>query len=210
MLLRKSEKLREVCYDIRGPILREARRLEEEGYHIAKLNIGDPAQWGFAAPDEIIHDVILNLPHGQGYSESQGLFSARKAVMQRYQALGVPRIEIDDIFLGNGVSELIQIAVQGLLNDGDEVLVPAPDYPLWTAAVNLAGGTAVHYLCDEGADWMPDLMLDALRIPHPMQAQTKIKPPSLYANTSAVTARTINVIGRNQRRTICVVIYLIA
>ena len=157
MQIMKSDKLKDVCYDIRGPVLAASRRLEEEGFRVAKLNIGDPAPWGFEAPEEIVHDVIVNLTHGQGYSESQGLFSARKAVMQHYQASGVPRVQIDDIFLGNGVSELITMALQGLLNNGDEVLVPAPDYPLWTAAVNLAGGRVVHYLCDEESDWAPDI-----------------------------------------------------
>ena len=140
MQLMKSDKLKNVRYDIRGPVLAAARRLEEEGFRVAKLNIGDPAPWGFEAPEEIVRDVIANLSQGQGYSESQGLAAARKAVMQHYQALGVPRVQIDDIFLGNGVSELITMALQGLLNDGDEVLLPAPNYPLWTAAVNLAGG----------------------------------------------------------------------
>lgn len=153
----KSTKLDNVCYDIRGPVLDQAHRLEEEGHRILKLNIGNPAPFGFEAPDEIIQDVILNLVEAQGYSHSKGIFSARKAVMQRCQIQGIANVEIDDIILGNGVSELIVMAMQALLNDGDEVLIPSPDYPLWTAAVTLAGGKAVHYRCDESADWQPDL-----------------------------------------------------
>ncbi len=153
----KSHKLDSVCYEIRGPILREARRLEEEGHRILKLNIGNPAPFGFEAPDELIQDVIRNLPQAQGYCESKGLFAARKAVMQYTQQIGVKGVEIEDIFIGNGVSELIGLATQGLLNNGDEVLIPAPDYPLWTAAVTLAGGRPVHYRCDEQADWAPDI-----------------------------------------------------
>ena len=153
----KSTKLEGVCYDIRGPVLEHANRLEEEGHRILKLNIGNPAPFGFAAPDEIIQDVIYNLPNAEGYTESRGLFAARKAIMQESQRLDIPNIDIDDIFLGNGASELIVMAMQALLNNGDEVLVPAPDYPLWTAAVNLAGGKAVHYLCDEQSDWFPDV-----------------------------------------------------
>lgn len=153
----KSVKLTNVCYDIRGPVLAEAHRLEEEGHRIMKLNIGNPAPFGFDAPDEIIQDVIRLLPTSQGYSESKGLFSARKAVFQHYQQKGLMDIDIDDIYLGNGVSELITMAMQALLNNGDEVLIPAPDYPLWTAAVSLSGGKPVHYLCDEQADWFPDI-----------------------------------------------------
>lgn len=153
----QSRKLDDVCYEIRGPALKEARRLEEEGFRIVKLNIGNPAPFGFDAPDELIHDVIKNLREAQGYSDSQGLFSARKAVMQYYQTKGLLNINIDDIFMGNGVSELIVMAMQGLLNPGDEMLVPAPDYPLWTAAVTLAGGKAVHYKCDESNEWNPDI-----------------------------------------------------
>lgn len=153
----QSEKLRHVCYEIRGPALQEAKRLEEEGHRIAKLNIGNPGAFGFEAPDEILHDVILNLPESQAYSDSKGLFSARKAVMHETQRLGIPHVEIDDIYLGNGVSELIVMAMQALLNNGDEILIPAPDYPLWTASVTLSGGKAVHYRCDESAGWFPDL-----------------------------------------------------
>lgn len=153
----KSDKLHGVCYEIRGPVLEHAHRLEEEGHRILKLNIGNPAPFGFDAPDEIILDVIYNLRNAQGYTESKGLFAARKAIMQECQTLGIPNVEIDDIYLGNGVSELIVMAMQALLNNGDEILVPAPDYPLWTAAVKLAGGNPVHYLCDEQADWFPDI-----------------------------------------------------
>jgi alanine-synthesizing transaminase len=153
----KSAKLDNVCYDIRGPVLREAKRLEDEGFQILKLNIGNPGAFGFNAPDEILHDMIINLHNAQGYCDSHGLFSARKAIMQDFQSKGVMDVEIDDIWIGNGVSELIMIAMQGLLDAGDEVLIPMPDYPLWTAAVTLSGGKAVHYLCDESAGWNPDL-----------------------------------------------------
>jgi alanine-synthesizing transaminase len=153
----KSVKLDNVCYDIRGPVLNEARRLEEEGFRVIKLNIGNPAPFGFTAPDEIIHDIIINMRNAQGYCDSQGLFSARKAIMQDFQSKGVMDVEIGDIYIGNGVSELIMIAMQGLLNPGDEILVPMPDYPLWTAAVTLSGGRAVHYRCDEQSLWNPDL-----------------------------------------------------
>lgn len=155
--IEKSKKLEGVCYDIRGPIMEHANRLEEEGHRILKLNIGNPAPFGFDAPDEIIADVIHNLRAAQGYTASKGLFPARKAIMQECQRLNIPDIDIEDIFLGNGVSELIVMACQALLNDGQEVLVPSPDYPLWTAAVNLAGGKAVHYICDEQSDWFPDI-----------------------------------------------------
>ncbi|MDX9873625.1 MAG: pyridoxal phosphate-dependent aminotransferase [Spongiibacteraceae bacterium] len=153
----KSDKLNNVCYDIRGPVMREAVRMEEEGHRILKLNIGNPAPFGFDAPDEIIQDVIRMLPSAQGYCDSKGLYSARKAIMQETQSRGIQGVDINDIYLGNGVSELITVATQGLLNNGDEVLIPAPDYPLWTASVRLAGGRAVHYRCDEQADWTPDL-----------------------------------------------------
>ncbi len=157
MAFEKSNKLANVCYDIRGPVLEHARRLEEEGQRILKLNIGNPATFGFEAPDEILQDMMRNLSTSQGYSDSKGLFSARKAVMQYYQQNLVENISVEDIYLGNGVSELIAIALQALVNNGDEVLIPAPDYPLWTAATTLAGGRAVHYLCDEQANWFPDI-----------------------------------------------------
>lgn len=153
----KSNKLDSVCYDIRGPVHKEARRLEDEGHRILKLNIGNPAPFGFEAPEEIVRDVILNLPSAQGYCESKGLFSARKAIVQHYQSQGIFGVDIEDIYIGNGVSELIVMAMQGLLNSGDEILVPSPDYPLWTAAVHLSGGKAQHYRCDEESDWFPDI-----------------------------------------------------
>ncbi|WP_417597400.1 pyridoxal phosphate-dependent aminotransferase [Oceanospirillum sp.] len=155
--IKKSTKLNNVCYDIRGPVLEEAKRMEEEGHRILKLNIGNPAPFGFEAPEEILQDVLYNLPNAQGYCESKGLYSARKAVMQECQRKKIDNVSIEDIYLGNGVSELIVMATQGLLNDDDELLIPAPDYPLWTAATRLAGGKAVHYICDEQADWYPDI-----------------------------------------------------
>jgi alanine-synthesizing transaminase len=154
---KKSRKLDNVCYDIRGPVLEQAKRMEEEGFQILKLNIGNPAPFGFTAPDEILHDVIVNLPNAQGYCDSKGLFPARKAIMQYCQQKKIAGVTTEDIYIGNGVSELIMISMQGLLDSGDEILIPAPDYPLWTAAVNLAGGRAVHYICDEGQNWIPDL-----------------------------------------------------
>ena len=153
----KSSKLSNVCYDIRGPVLKEAKRLEEEGFKIIKLNIGSPAAFGLNTPDEIVRDMIVNLTNAQAYGDSKGLFAARKAVMHDFQTKGVMDVGINDIFIGNGVSELIMISMQSLLDAGDEVLVPMPDYPLWTAAVTLAGGKAVHYLCDESDGWNPDL-----------------------------------------------------
>lgn len=155
--IKQSDKLRHVCYEIRGPALQQAKRLEEEGFKILKLNIGNPGAFGFDAPEEILRDVILKLPESQAYSDSKGLFNARKAVMHETQRVNIKGVGINDIYLGNGVSELIVMAMQALLNNGDEVLVPAPDYPLWTAAVALSGGTAVHYRCDEAADWYPDI-----------------------------------------------------
>ena len=153
----KSDKLEHVCYDIRGPVHKEALRLEEEGHKILKLNIGNPAPFGFEAPDEILVDVLRNLPSAQGYCDSKGLYSAHKAIVQYYQSKDIRSVTVNDVYIGNGVSELITMAMQALLNDGDEVLIPMPDYPLWTAAATLAGGKAVHYLCDEQADWFPDI-----------------------------------------------------
>ncbi len=152
-----SSKLDNVCYDIRGPVLKHAKRMEEEGHKILKLNIGNPAPFGFDAPDEILVDVIRNLPTSQGYADSKGIYSARKAVVQHYQKRGIRTLDVEDVYIGNGVSELIIMALQALLNNGDELLLPAPDYPLWTAGVSLSGGTPVHYLCDEESDWYPDL-----------------------------------------------------
>ncbi|MFO7857363.1 MAG: pyridoxal phosphate-dependent aminotransferase [Ectothiorhodospiraceae bacterium] len=155
--IRQSDKLADVCYDIRGPVLQEAQRLEDEGHRILKLNIGNPAAFGLEAPDEIRHDVIRNLPEAQGYCDAKGIFSARKAVMQHFQERGIGDVDLDDVYLGNGVSELIVMAVQALLNNGDELLIPAPDYPLWTAAARLSGGTPVHYRCDPEQAWEPDV-----------------------------------------------------
>ncbi|HBV75312.1 MULTISPECIES: pyridoxal phosphate-dependent aminotransferase [Vibrio] len=152
-----SSKLDNVCYDIRGPILKHAKRMEEEGQKILKLNIGNPAPFGFDAPDEILVDVIRNLPTSQGYCDSKGIYSARKAVVQHYQKLGLRELEVEDVYIGNGASELIVMSMQALLNNSDEILIPAPDYPLWTAAASLAGGKPVHYICDESSDWYPDL-----------------------------------------------------
>ncbi len=156
-LLKKSSKLDNVYYDIRGPVMEHARLMEEEGHRIMKLNLGNLAPFGFEVPEEIQQDVIHNLPQASGYSESKGLFAARKAIMHYCQGKNIDGVELEDITVGNGVSELIVMAMQGLLNNGDEVLVPAPDYPLWTAAVSLGGGTPRHYVCDEGAGWLPDL-----------------------------------------------------
>jgi len=154
---KQSSKLQNVLYDIRGPVLEEAQRMEAAGHRILKLNIGNPAPFGFEAPDSILVDMIRNLPQAQGYSDSRGILSARTAVSQYYQTRGIQTISVDDIYLGNGVSELISLSLNALLDDGDEVLVPAPDYPLWTASTSLAGGRAVHYLCVEEEGWMPDL-----------------------------------------------------
>ncbi len=153
----KSSKLNNVCYDIRGPVLARAKQMEEDGHRIIKLNIGNPAPFGFEAPEEIVQDVLHNLDQASGYTDSKGLFAARKAIMHYTQQKRISGVTIDDIIIGNGVSELIVMAMQGLLNNGDQILVPAPDYPLWTAAVNLAGGTARHYLCREEDGWIPDL-----------------------------------------------------
>jgi alanine-synthesizing transaminase len=155
--IQKSNKLSNVCYDIRGPIMDRARQMEEEGHKIIKLNIGNLAVFGFDAPEEIQQDMIRNLPTSAGYSDSKGIFGARKAVMHETQKQGIKGVTLDDIYLGNGASELIVMATNGLLNNGDELLLPAPDYPLWTAAVSLSGGTPVHYVCDEANGWMPDI-----------------------------------------------------
>jgi len=153
----KSSKLASVCYDIRGPVLEKARQMEEEGQHIIKLNIGNLAVFGLEPPDEIVQDMIRNLPHSAGYTDSKGLFAPRKAVVHYTQQKHIAGVSVDDVFLGNGASELITMSMNALLNNGDEVLIPAPDYPLWTASVALSGGTPVHYLCDEQSDWLPDL-----------------------------------------------------
>lgn len=172
----KSKKLDNVLYDIRGPVLDEAQRMEAEGHQILKLNIGNPAPYDLFAPDEVIYDVMHNLKYAQGYCDSKGIFPARKAIMQHCQEIGIPGVGIDDIYIGNGVSELIVMSMQGLLDRGDEVLVPAPDYPLWTAAVNLSGGTAVHYLCDEESGWVPDVADMAKKITDKTKGIVVINP----------------------------------
>ena len=172
----QSSKLKSVCYEIRGPVLAEAKRLEDESHRILKLNIGNPAPFGFEAPEDILVDVIQELPTAQGYSDSKGILSARRAISQHYEVRHFPRVDVEDIYLGNGVSELIVMAMQGLLDDGDEVLIPAPDYPLWTAAASLAGGTPVHYVCDEQAGWAPDLDDMASKITDRTKAIVVINP----------------------------------
>ena len=153
----KANKLENVLYDVRGPVVDEAARMEEMGKKILKLNIGNPAPFGFHAPEEVIQDMRNNLVSSEGYSDSRGIFAARKAVMQYAQIKNIPNVTMKDVYTGNGASELIQLSLNALLNSGDEVLIPSPDYPLWTACTNLAGGTAVHYICDESSDWYPDL-----------------------------------------------------
>jgi alanine-synthesizing transaminase len=186
----KSTKLANVCYDVRGPILHRAKQLEEEGHRVIKLNIGNPAPFGFEAPEEIVQDVIQNIRDASGYSDSKGLFSARKAIMHYTQQKGIKGVTLEDIYLGNGVSELIVMTMQGLLNNGDEVLVPTPDYPLWTAAVSLSGGTARHYICDEQSDWLPDVAdirskitpsTRAIVIINPNNPTGALYPPSVLA-----------------------------
>ncbi|WP_339801577.1 pyridoxal phosphate-dependent aminotransferase [uncultured Marinobacter sp.] len=187
---RKSAKLDNVCYEIRGPVMREARRLEEEGHRVLKLNIGNPAAFELDVPEEIQQDIIYNMHQAQGYVESKGLFSARKAVMHYCQQRGIDKVDIDDIYLGNGVSELIVMSMQAMLNTGDEVLVPAPDYPLWTAAVTLSSGKPVHYRCDEQQDWFPDLddmrrkitsRTKAIVLINPNNPTGAVYPPELLA-----------------------------
>lgn len=153
----KSSKLNNVLYDVRGPVVDEANRMEEEGKHILKLNIGNPAPFGFSAPEEVITDMMQNVRSSQGYSHSHGIFAARKAIMQYCQIKNIPNVSMDTIYTGNGVSELINLAMQALLNNGDEILIPSPDYPLWTACATLSGGKVVHYICDEQSDWNPDI-----------------------------------------------------
>ena len=155
--IKKSRKLDNVCYDIRGPVMAEAERLQAGGANILKLNIGNTAPFGLYTPDEVVHDVIMNLRDAEGYCDSKGIFAARKAVMHNCQQKKIQGVDVDDIYIGNGVSELISMSMNGLLDDGDEVLIPSPDYPLWTASVTLSGGTPVHYTCDEESDWYPDL-----------------------------------------------------
>ncbi|GLW70559.1 aminotransferase AlaT [Kitasatospora phosalacinea] len=176
MEFRQSSKLKDVCYEIRGPVVDTATALEEAGHSVLRLNTGNPAPFGFEAPEEILQDIIRNLPNAHGYSDSRGILPARRAVVQYYQQRGVAGVGVDDVYLGNGVSELIQMAVQALVDDGDEVLVPMPDYPLWTAVVRFAGGKAVHYLCDEESDWYPDLDDIAAKITHRTKAIVVINP----------------------------------
>ncbi|WP_031078085.1 pyridoxal phosphate-dependent aminotransferase [Streptomyces sp. NRRL WC-3742] len=176
MEFRQSSKLNDVCYEIRGPVVDQANALEEAGHSVLRLNTGNPAPFGFDAPEEIIQDIIRNLPRAHGYSDSRGILPARRAVVQYYQQRGVQGVTVNDVYLGNGASELIQMAVTALVDDGDEVLVPMPDYPLWTAAVRLAGGKAVHYLCDEEAEWYPDLEDIAAKITARTKAIVVINP----------------------------------
>jgi len=188
-LLTQSRKLESVLYDIRGPVQAHAARLEAEGHRILKLNIGNPAPFGFDAPDEILQDVIAGLPTAQGYSDSKGVLSARRAVVQHYQdQAGFPELDVDNVYLGNGVSELITMSLQAMLDSGDEVLVPAPDYPLWTASINLAGGTPVHYLCSEDDGWNPDLADLEAKITPQTKAVVVINPNN---PTGAVYSRAV-------------------
>ncbi|GAA1406063.1 pyridoxal phosphate-dependent aminotransferase [Kitasatospora putterlickiae] len=176
MEFRQSSKLNDVCYEIRGPVVDQANALEEAGHSVLRLNTGNPATFGFEAPEEILQDIIHNLPRAHGYSDSRGILPARRAVVQYYQQRGVDGVTVNDVYLGNGASELIQMAVTALVDDGDEVLVPMPDYPLWTAVVRLAGGKAVHYACDEEADWFPDLDDIAAKITARTKAIVVINP----------------------------------
>ncbi|MFJ3159519.1 pyridoxal phosphate-dependent aminotransferase [Streptomyces kanasensis] len=176
MEFRQSSKLSEVCYEIRGPVIEQANALEEAGHTVLRLNTGNPALFGFEAPEEILQDMIRMLPRAHGYTDSRGILSARRAVAQRYQSMGLTGIGVDDVYLGNGVSELVSMAVQALVEDGDEVLIPAPDFPLWTAATTLAGGRPVHYVCDESADWYPDLDDMAAKITDRTRAVVIINP----------------------------------
>jgi alanine-synthesizing transaminase len=198
MQVSQSKKLANVLYDIRGETLREAKRMESEGHRVLKLNIGNPAPFGFEAPEEIIQDVILNLPVSHGYGDSKGLLTARRAVVQYYQGKSITGVDIEDVFIGNGVSELIVMALQALLDNGDEVLIPAPDYPLWTASVSLCGGTAVHYRCDEQAGWWPDPAdivskvtdrTKALVIINPNNPTGAVYPPELLEQLVEVARR---------------------
>jgi alanine-synthesizing transaminase len=205
MQLNQSVKLSGVSYDIRGPVMTEAKRMEDAGHRILKLNIGNPAAFGLTAPDEILLDVVRHLPAAEGYSDSRGLLSARTAVVQHYQQRGLPDLDdIDAVWLGNGVSELIMMSLQAMLNDGDEVLIPAPDYPLWTAATTLSGGVAVHYRCDEAEGWLPDLDDIAAKVTDRTKAIVVISPNN---PTGAVYPRStlegIAEIARRHQLVIC-------
>ena len=187
-VLTQASRLKDVRYDIRGPVLARAQQLEAQGHRILKLNLGNPAPWGLDAPDAVVHDLVQNIGNAQGYSDARGIYSARVAVAQYYQERGVQDMDPDDIFLGNGVSELIVMSLQALLNPGDEVLVPSPDYPLWTGAVTLCGGRAVHYRCDESAGWEPDLEHVAASITPATRALVIINPNN---PTGAVYSREV-------------------
>ena len=176
MEISKSKRLNNLKYEIRGPVYEKALALQNQGYKITSLNIGNPASFGFETPDEIIHDIIVNIRNAQGYVDSRGLFAARKAVMQYYQNRGVKNILIEDIYIGNGVSELISLVMNALLNSDDEVLIPSPDYPLWTTVIGLTGGNAVHYICDENSDWNPDLIDMESKITSKTKAIVLINP----------------------------------
>jgi alanine-synthesizing transaminase len=175
-MVAQANRLKDVRYDIRGPVLRRAQELEAAGHRILKLNLGNPAPWGLNAPEPMVADVVHNITEAEGYSDARGIYSARVAVAQYYQTLGVESVQPDDVFLGNGVSELIVMSLQALLNTGDEVLVPSPDYPLWTGAVTLCGGRAVHYRCDEALDWAPDLEHVAAQVTPHTRAMVIINP----------------------------------
>jgi alanine-synthesizing transaminase len=188
MEFRQADKLKDVCYDIRGPVMKHSQILEEQGHRIIKLNIGNPAPFGLFAPEQIISDITRDIKDAEGYSDSKGLPAARRAIMQYCHQLGIKGVQVSDIYTGNGVSELIVMSMQALLNDGDEILIPAPDYPLWTAAVNLAGGTPIHYFCDEQSDWMPDLQDLRKKISHRTKGIVVINPNN---PTGAVYSREI-------------------
>jgi alanine-synthesizing transaminase len=198
--IRQSQKLRNVRYDVRGPILVEAQRLEAEGHRILKLNIGNPAPFGFEAPEAILADVMHHLPESQGYSDSQGIYSARTAVAQYYQARGLRETDVEDVFIGNGVSELISMVLQAFVDDGNEILIPAPDYPLWTGAVTLSGGTPVHYRCDEENGWMPDLADIESKITSNTHALVIINPnnPTGAVYSKQVVGALVDIARRHQ------------
>ena len=176
MEFRQSSKLSEVCYEIRGPVIEQADALEEAGHSVLRLNTGNPALFGFEAPEEIVQDMVRMLPQAHGYTESRGILPARRAVAQHYQQRGLPESSVDSVFLGNGASELISMAVQALVEDGDEILIPAPDFPLWTAVTTMSGGKPVHYVCDESSEWLPDLEDMAAKITDRTRAVVIINP----------------------------------
>ncbi len=208
-LFTKSHKLDNVLYDVRGPVVDEAARMEAEGINVLKLNIGNPAPFGFRTPDEVVHDLAHQLTETEGYSPSKGLFSARKAIMQYSQIKGLPNVTIDDIYTGNGVSELINLSMSALLDDGDEVLVPAPDYPLWTACVTLAGGKPVHYVCDEASEWYPDVQDMECKITDRTKAIVLINPnnPTGAVYPKEVLQQVVEVARRHQLMIFCDEIY---